>query len=97
MPKPWVLFLAFLTALSMWGPSLPPPPVLRPVLKNQIVQWAFVYLLVLQGASNGDPLVSAVVTGAMFLLYVGLHALPPFTSPHTSTRRHQAVERSAGD
>lgn len=95
MSKPWVLLLAFLTALSMWGPSLPPPPVLRPVLKNQIVQWVFVYLLVLQGASGGDLVISAIVTGVMFLLYVGLSAIPPFTGHQTSTRRHRAVGSTA--
>ena len=66
------LMLAAATAIGAYGGMPTPPQVFTDLTKNELVQWALVFVLIYQGGGSQDPKLSLLVTAAMFAAHKAL-------------------------
>lgn len=70
--------LPLITAVGAWGGFPNPPRVVQRLFAHKIVQYAMVFMLVYQGGSNQDLMVSAIVTAVIFVITKGLNMLDKY-------------------
>lgn len=66
------LVLAAATAVGAYGGFPTPPPAFVELTKNEMVQWALVYVLIFQGGGAQDHKLSLLMTAAMFAAHKAL-------------------------
>ena len=66
------LMLAVATAVGAYGGFPAPPSAFVQLSKNEMVQWALVFVLLFQGGAGQDPKLAALITAAMFALHKAL-------------------------
>ena len=66
------LVLATATAVGAYGGLPAAPPAFVEFSKNEMVQWALVFVLIYQGGGSQDPKLSLLVTAAMFAAHKAL-------------------------
>lgn len=57
------------TMIGAFGGFPEPPHAFSALAQYQVFQWGLLFVLIFQGGGGADPLLSAMVTGATFLLY----------------------------
>ena len=60
------LVLAFATGIGAFGGFPEPPAVFKEAIKNELVQWALVFVLLYQGGAGQDVKLALLVTAAMY-------------------------------
>jgi hypothetical protein len=60
------LVLATATAVGAYGGFPAAPAAFTELTKNEMVQWALVYVLIYQGGGAQDPKLTLLMTAAMF-------------------------------
>lgn len=60
------LVLATATAVGAYGGFPTPPAAFTELTKNEMVQWALVFVLLYQGGGSQDPKLSLLMTAAMY-------------------------------
>ena len=66
------IVLALATAVGAYGGFPQPPTVFQNLVKNEMVQWALVWVLIYQGGSGQDLTLATLVTAAMFAAHKSL-------------------------
>jgi hypothetical protein len=69
------LVLPLVTALGAFGGFPEPPALFNKVIKNKIVQYLLLFLLIWQGGGGQDWMLSAKVTVVIFVLITVLNML----------------------
>lgn len=60
------LILATATAIGAFGGFPDPPSAFKQLTKNELFQWALVFVLVYQGGSGQNIQLALLITGAMY-------------------------------
>jgi hypothetical protein len=66
------IVLALATAVGAYGGFPEPPAFFKNLAKNEIVQWALVWVLIYQGGSGQDVRLTTLITAAMFSAHKAL-------------------------
>jgi hypothetical protein len=66
------IVLALATAVGAYGGFPDPPAVFKNLVRNEMVQWALVWVLIYQGGSGQDLTLATLVTAAMFAAHKSL-------------------------
>lgn len=66
------LVLVMATAVGAYGGFPSPPAPVASLMRNQLVQWALVFVLIYQGGSGQDVKLAALGTVMMFALHMFL-------------------------
>lgn len=66
------LVLAAATAVGAYGGFPAPPAAFSELTKNEMVQWALVYVLIYQGGGSQDPKLTLLMTAAMYAAHKAL-------------------------
>jgi hypothetical protein len=66
------IVLALATAVGAYGGFPEPPPMFKDLVKNEMFQWALVWVLIYQGGSGQDITLATLVTAAMFAAHKSL-------------------------
>jgi hypothetical protein len=66
------IVLALATAVGAYGGFPQPPPAFQNLVRNEMIQWALVWVLVYQGGSGQDITLSTLITAAMFAAHKSL-------------------------
>lgn len=70
--------LPLISAIGAWGGFPSPPRVVQRLFSHKLVQYAMVFMLVYQGGSDQDLMVSAIVTAFIYVLTKGLNMLDKY-------------------
>jgi hypothetical protein len=66
------IMLALATGVGAFGGFPAAPPQLVELTKNEMVQWALIYVLLYQGGAKQDPKLAALITAVIFALHKAL-------------------------
>jgi len=66
------LYMPMLTALGAVSLFPDPPQVFKDLAQNDLVRWFFVFILIMQGGSGGNPQLAAVATVVLYAVVKGL-------------------------
>jgi len=66
------IILALATGVGAFGGFPAPPPQFVELTKNEMVQWALIFVLLYQGGAGQDPKLAALITAALFALHKAL-------------------------
>lgn len=66
------IVLALATAIGAYGGFPEPPLFFKNLIKNEMVQWALVWILIYQGGSGQDMKLTTLITAAMYSAHKAL-------------------------
>lgn len=69
VPTNETILLAILTGLGAWGGFPAPPKGFNRLVSNELVQYALVFVLLMQGGAGKNYKVAGLVTGVMYVLH----------------------------
>ena len=69
LPTNETLILAIATGLGAWGGFPAPPRAFNRFVSNELVQYALVFVLLMQGGAGKNYKVAGLVTGVMYALH----------------------------
>ena len=69
LPTNETLILAIATGLGAWGGFPAPPRGFNRIVSNELVQYALVFVLLMQGGAGKNYKVAGLVTGVMYALH----------------------------
>tara|TARA_Y100000389_G_scaffold195050_1_gene225875 strand:+ start:22 stop:360 length:339 start_codon:yes stop_codon:yes gene_type:complete len=69
VPTNETLILAIATGLGAWGGFPAPPKGFNRIVSNELVQYALVFVLLMQGGAGKNYKLAGLVTGIMYALH----------------------------
>jgi hypothetical protein len=90
----WRIVTAIATIIGAYGGFPTPPKIFQDLVKFKLVQWLLVFILVYQGGSGQDSLLSLYITVGMFIVHTILdkYSMSSLVTPLQSKQNKQIKE-----